>query len=111
MKGKIGDKQRLAHILESIEELEDYTAGSNLDTFLQNSMMRFASVKQIEIIGEVANYISDETKEKFSEIQWRQITGLRHVCNRQLQLHSFRQSGIHRNRQQLIHSFRQQECR
>jgi len=42
-------------------------------------MMRFASVKQIEIIGEAANYISDETKEKFSEIQWRQITGLRHV--------------------------------
>jgi uncharacterized protein with HEPN domain len=79
MKGKIGDKQRLEHILESIEELENYTAGSNLDTFLQNSMMRFASVKQIEIIGEAANYISDETKEKFSEIQWRQITGLRHV--------------------------------
>jgi uncharacterized protein with HEPN domain len=41
--------------------------------------MRFASVKQIEIIGEAANHISDETKEKFSEIQWRQITGLRHV--------------------------------
>ena len=79
MKGKIGDKQRLAHILESIEELESYTSGSNLDTFLQNSMMRFASVKQIEIIGEAANYISDDTKEKFSEIQWRQITGLRHI--------------------------------
>jgi uncharacterized protein with HEPN domain len=79
MKGKIGDKQRLAHILESIEELESYTSASTLDTFLQNSMMRFASVKQIEIIGEAANYISDETKEKFSEIQWRQITGLRHV--------------------------------
>jgi uncharacterized protein with HEPN domain len=79
MKGKIGDKQRLAHILESIEELESYTADSSLDKFLQNSMMRFASVKQIEIIGEAANYISDETKEKFSEIQWRQITGLRHI--------------------------------
>ena len=79
MKGKIGDKQRLAHILESIEELESYTSGSTLDTFLQNSMMKFASVKQIEIIGEAANHISDETKEKFSEIQWRQITGLRHV--------------------------------
>ena len=79
MKGKIGDKQRLAHILEAIEELESYTSGSTLDTFLQNSMMKFASVKQIEIIGEAANHISDETKEKFSEIQWRQITGLRHV--------------------------------
>ena len=42
-------------------------------------MMRFASVKQIEIIGEAANYISEETKERFTEIQWRQITGLRHI--------------------------------
>jgi uncharacterized protein with HEPN domain len=46
---------------------------------MQNSMMRFASVKQIEIIGEAANYISEETKERFTEIQWRQITGLRHI--------------------------------
>ena len=79
MKGKLGDRQRLIHILESIEEIEKYTAGSNLELFLQNSMMKFASVKQIEIIGEAANYISDETKNKFSDIQWRQITGLRHV--------------------------------
>jgi uncharacterized protein with HEPN domain len=41
--------------------------------------MKFASVKQIEIIGEAANYISEETKNKFSDIQWQQITGLRHV--------------------------------
>lgn len=79
MKGKLGDKQRLVHILESIEEIEKYTEGSTLEVFMQNSMMRFASVKQIEIIGEAANFISDETKNKFSEIQWRQITGLRHV--------------------------------
>jgi uncharacterized protein with HEPN domain len=79
MKGTLGDKQRLLHILESIEEIEKYTAGENLENFMQNSMMKFASVKQIEIIGEAANYITEETKNKFSEIQWRQITGLRHV--------------------------------
>lgn len=79
MKGNLGDKQRLLHILESIEEIEKYTAGSNLEVFLQNSMMKFASVKQIEIIGEAANHITEETKNKFSDIQWRQITGLRHV--------------------------------
>lgn len=79
MKGKLGDKQRLIHILESIVEIEKYTAGENLENFMQNSMMKFASVKQIEIIGEAANHITEETKNKFSEIQWRQITGLRHV--------------------------------
>ncbi|MEO6233299.1 MAG: HepT-like ribonuclease domain-containing protein [Ferruginibacter sp.] len=42
-------------------------------------MMRFTSVKQIEIIGEATNYITDETKSKFTDIQWRQIVGLRHI--------------------------------
>lgn len=79
MKGKTGNKQRLIHILESIEEIEKYTAGETLENFMQNSMMKFASIKQIEIIGEAANHITEETKNKFSEIQWRQITGLRHV--------------------------------
>jgi len=79
MKGKIGDKQRLLHILESISEIEKYTSGANLESFLENSMMLFASVKQIEIIGEAANYITEETKSKFTDIQWRQIVGLRHI--------------------------------
>ncbi len=79
MKSKIGDKQRLLHILDAIVEIENYTANTSIDTFLQNSMMHFASIKQIEIIGEAANYISQETKNKFNEIEWRQITGLRHI--------------------------------
>lgn len=79
MKGKIGDKQRLLHILESIREIEYYTSDANFETFLENSMMRFASIKQIEIIGEAANYITEETKEKYFNIQWRQIIGLRHI--------------------------------
>jgi uncharacterized protein with HEPN domain len=79
MKGKIGDKQRLLHILDAIQEIENYTSSAQADTFAANSMMRFASIKQIEIIGEAANYISEETRAKFSEIQWRQIIGLRHI--------------------------------
>ena len=79
MKGKIGDKQRLLHILESIIEIEGYTSQADFESFLDNSMMRFASIKQIEIIGEAANYITEETKSKFNDIQWRQIIGLRHI--------------------------------
>ena len=79
MKGKIGDKQRLLHIVESISEIENYISNATFDKFEKDSMMRFASVKQIEIIGEAANYITEETKTKFPNIQWRQIIGLRHI--------------------------------
>jgi uncharacterized protein with HEPN domain len=40
-------------------------------------MMRFACVKQIEIIGEAANYITPETKAIFSDLEWGQIVGMR----------------------------------
>jgi len=79
MKGKIGDKQRLLHIIEAIEEIESYTNKADSEEFLTNSMMRFASIKQIEIIGEAANLISEETRKNFSEIEWRQIIGIRHI--------------------------------
>lgn len=42
-------------------------------------MMRYASIKQIEIIGEAANYITEETKVKFTDLAWKQIIGMRHI--------------------------------
>ncbi len=42
-------------------------------------MMRFASIKQLEIIGESANHISDSLKQKYSDIQWKEIIGLRNI--------------------------------
>lgn len=42
-------------------------------------MMRFACIKQIEIIGEAANLITPETKLIFSDLEWKQIIGMRHI--------------------------------
>ena len=41
--------------------------------------MRFACIKQMEIIGEAGNHVSDEIKAKFSNIEWSQIIGMRNV--------------------------------
>ena len=79
MKGKPGDRQRLLHILEAITEIEVYTNNTSLKSFLDNSMMRFACVKQIEIIGEAANSITAETKSAFTNLEWKQIIGMRHI--------------------------------
>lgn len=79
MRGNLGDKVRLQHIFDAILEIESYLTGKSYPDFLANSMMRFAIVKQLEIIGEAANHISSETKELFSNIPWSQIIGLRNV--------------------------------
>jgi uncharacterized protein with HEPN domain len=79
MRSKLGDKARLMHILEAINEIENYTSNVDFEKFMDNSMMRFASIKQMEIIGEASNHISQEIKEKFSTIEWSQIIGMRNV--------------------------------
>ena len=79
MRGKLGDKIRLMHILDAISEVEKYILGVDFSVFIENSMMRFACLKQLEIIGEASNHISLETKNNFSTIEWSQIIGMRNV--------------------------------
>lgn len=45
MRGEAGDKVRLLHMLEAIGEIESYIAQTDFNSFLHNSMMRFASIK------------------------------------------------------------------
>lgn len=79
MRGKIGDEQRLIHIHEAITEIENYTKNIDITEFKNNSMMRFAAIKQIEIIGEAAKNITEETRKKYPGIEWKQIGGLRDI--------------------------------
>ncbi len=79
MRGKLGDKVRLQHIRDAIEEIESYLTNVEFPDFMSNSMMRFACIKQMEIIGEASNHISEETKSAFSQIEWNQIVGMRNV--------------------------------
>ncbi len=79
MKDKEGDKIRLLHILDAIKEIESYLIDNDFEEFARNSMMRFACIKQMEIIGEASNQISEDIKNKFSDIEWQQIIGMRNV--------------------------------
>jgi uncharacterized protein with HEPN domain len=79
MRGKIGDKVRLQHILDAIMEINSYTKDVDHDAFMENSMMRFACIKQLEIIGEASNHISNETKMQFADIEWKLIVGMRNI--------------------------------
>jgi uncharacterized protein with HEPN domain len=59
MRGKLGDKVRLQHIYDAILEIESYLVNKEFSDFMENSMMRYACIKQMEIIGEASNHISD----------------------------------------------------
>ena len=79
MRSELGDEIRLKHILDAIEEIEKYLSEVDFDVFVKTSMIRFACIKQMEIIGEASNHISAELKSKFTDIEWVQIVGMRNV--------------------------------
>ena len=68
----------ISDILESIEKIERYTLGVSYEEFMKDDKLKDAVVRNLEIIGEAANYIPDEIKVKYKDIPWRQIVGLRH---------------------------------
>ncbi len=69
MRNNTADIARLMHIQDAISEIESYTKDSTFEAFSNSSMMKFATIKQLEIIGEAANHISKELKEKYSDIE------------------------------------------
>lgn len=79
MKGRFGSKQRIEHALDAIEEIEGYIVDQSFAQFLGNSMMRFACVKQLEIIGEACNHIDEQITVSYPEVEWRKIVGLRNL--------------------------------
>ena len=79
MKDKPNDTARLLHMADAIAEIEVYVAGMDYIAFEKDSKTRFASIKQLEIIGEAAYHLSAQLKEKHSEVQWQPIIALRHI--------------------------------
>lgn len=79
MKGKLPDKVRILHIIDAINEVEKYLVHISFEDFLSNSEKRFATIKQIEIIGEACNQLSDEFKSTYPQIEWKPIRGFRNI--------------------------------
>ena len=64
-------------ILESIYKIDNYTEEIDIEAFKSNSMLIDAVVRNIEIIGEASSKIPDEIKNKFAEIPWLKLKGIR----------------------------------
>jgi uncharacterized protein with HEPN domain len=73
------DQVLVNHILGSIESVESYTAGLTKEEFLGNFMVQDAVARNIEILGEACSKISQETKEEFPKIPWRDIVAMRNI--------------------------------
>ncbi|MBN9381885.1 MAG: DUF86 domain-containing protein [Chitinophagaceae bacterium] len=79
MKQPLSDELRVRHVLDAIKEIESYLQKVSLEEFLANSEKRFATIKQLEIIGEACARITSPLKEKYPEVEWNNIIGFRNI--------------------------------
>ena len=54
MREKPKDNERLHHMLEAIDNIFEFVAGKTFDSYKKDKILRFAIIKNLEIIGEAA---------------------------------------------------------
>ena len=67
----------VADIIESGQKIMTYTNGMSFGQFLSDSKTIDAVIRNFEIIGEAANRLPEEFKDKYPEIEWHRIRGFR----------------------------------
>ncbi|WP_278908478.1 HepT-like ribonuclease domain-containing protein [Leyella stercorea] len=77
MRERIRDKSRLEHILQAIERIRRYTKGKTFDDFIADDMMYYAVVKNIDIIGEASNMLTEEFRNTHPDTPWKLVNGMR----------------------------------
>ena len=77
MKGKRDYRDFLIDIINAIRDIDNFVTGVNFQSFLGDKEKSYATVHCLEIIGEAVKNIPDEVKEKYQEIPWREIAGMR----------------------------------
>ncbi|HDH45380.1 MAG TPA: DUF86 domain-containing protein [Thermococcus sp.] len=70
-------KRYLQDILDAIEKIKKYTAKVDYEMFSKNQMMIDAVLMNIAIIGESVKKIPEDVKEKYPDIPWKDIAGMR----------------------------------
>jgi len=67
----------IEHIRDSILRIEKYTNEMSESEFKSNELVQDAVIRQLQIIGEAAKKLSDETRATYPDVQWKDIAGMR----------------------------------
>jgi len=71
------DADLIQDILESINRINTYTENISFQEFSDDYKSQDAVIRNLEILGEAVKLLSTETKEKYAQIPWKDITGTR----------------------------------
>ncbi len=69
----------LNDMLECIEKIEEYMKNVTEDEFSGNAQLRDAVMRRLEIIGEAAKNMPASIRNKYPEVEWKKVAGMRDV--------------------------------
>jgi uncharacterized protein with HEPN domain len=70
--------ERLLDILEAIENIEKYASRGH-EAFEHDELIQTWIVHHLQIIGEAASAIPDSFREKYPDVPWSKIIGMRNI--------------------------------
>ena len=71
------DETRLQDMLDETRHVAEFIEGHKRDDLDANLMLAYAVVRAIEVIGEAAGRVTEETRLQYPEVMWKNIVGMR----------------------------------
>lgn len=69
----------LHDILDHAQKAERFVTGIDFEAFCANAEKTLAVIRALEVIGEAAKYIPQSVRQRYSQVPWRNIVGMRDV--------------------------------
>jgi len=66
-------------LFEAINRIESYTTNLSFDDFSESRLYQDAIVRNLEIIGEAVKRLPKELIERYPDIEWKKVAGLRDI--------------------------------
>lgn len=71
------DQIRIRHMIEASQDVQRFVLGRQRAELDTDRMLLFALVRAVEIIGEAASKVSEETRGAHTNVPWKAIIGMR----------------------------------
>lgn len=70
-------REYLYHILDETTYLIKSSTGLEKDSFQRDETLKRAYIRSLEIIGEAVKQLPDSLRQKYCQIEWRALAGMR----------------------------------
>jgi uncharacterized protein with HEPN domain len=72
------DRLRLTDVVDACSHIVAFLQGRAEEDLKKDALLLSGVAHQLEIIGEASSHISEQLKNKYPEVPWKRVVGMRH---------------------------------